>query len=99
MAKLLWIIPFKLNDLPDGFSIPEGRVKPWGTSHAILVAKDMINEPFCVINADDFYGREAYVKIAQRLINTDPATTDWRFFDIDSGNVRDSSKRRYRYFR
>ena len=66
----------ELNDLPDGFSIPEGRIKPWGTSHAILVAKNMINEPFCVINADDFYGREAYMKISEQLSNTDPDTTD-----------------------
>ena len=77
----------ELNDLPDGFSIPDGRVKPWGTSHAILVAKDMINEPFCVINADDFYGREAYVKIAQRLINTDPATTDWSMVGFELKNT------------
>jgi dTDP-glucose pyrophosphorylase len=77
----------ELNDLPDGFSIPEGRVKPWGTSHAILVAKDIINEPFCVINADDFYGREAYVKIAKRLINTDPATTDWSMVGFELKNT------------
>ncbi len=77
----------ELTDLPDGFSIPEGRVKPWGTSHAILVAKNMINEPFCVINADDFYGREAYVKIAQRLINTDPATTDWSMVGFELKNT------------
>ncbi len=49
-----------LNDLPEGFSVPEGREKPWGTGHAILMAKDIINDPFAIINADDFYGREAY---------------------------------------
>ena len=77
----------ELNDLPDGFSIPEGRVKPWGTSHAILVAEKLINEPFCVINADDFYGREAYMKIAQRLINTDPTTTDWSMVGFELKNT------------
>ena len=46
--------------LPAGFSIPEGRVKPWGTAHAVLCAKDQIDAPFAVINADDFYGAEAY---------------------------------------
>ena len=77
----------ELNDLPDGFSIPEGRIKPWGTSHAILVAKNMINEPFCVINADDFYGREAYIKISERLSNTDPDTTDWSMVGFELKNT------------
>nr|WP_321451220.1 sugar phosphate nucleotidyltransferase [uncultured Carboxylicivirga sp.] len=52
-----------LKDLPEGFSVPEGREKPWGTGHAILMAKDVINEPFAIINADDFYGREAYKQV------------------------------------
>ena len=51
----------ELDNLPEGFSLPEGREKPWGTAHAILVAKDVINEPFCAINADDFYGEGAYL--------------------------------------
>ena len=50
----------ELDYLPGGFIPPEGRVKPWGTGHAIWVAKDKVREPFCVINADDFYGRGAY---------------------------------------
>jgi len=49
--------------VPESFSIPEGRVKPWGTGHAILCCKDKINGPFAVINADDFYGYEAFTKI------------------------------------
>ena len=53
--------------LPDGFSVPEGRVKPWGTSHALLCAKDYIDDNFAVINADDFYGRDAFVKLAEHL--------------------------------
>lgn len=49
-----------LTKVPDGFEIPEGRVKPWGTAHAILCCKDTVKEPFAVINADDYYGRSAF---------------------------------------
>jgi len=49
-----------LNKLPAGYSLPAGREKPWGTAHAVWVAKDVINEPFAVINADDYYGQESY---------------------------------------
>jgi len=55
------------NMLPEGFQLPEGREKPWGTGHAVLMAKNAINEPFAVINADDFYGAEAYKVIAEYL--------------------------------
>ena len=55
----------KLENLPVGYKVPEGRVKPWGTAHAILCAKDVINEPFVVINADDFYGNDAYHVISK----------------------------------
>lgn len=50
----------QLDDLPSGFEVPEGRVKPWGTGHAVLAARSVIDAPFAVINADDFYGREAF---------------------------------------
>lgn len=56
-----------LDDLPEGFSVPEGRVKPWGTNHAVLMAKDIIKEPFCVINCDDFYNRDAFQVIGKFL--------------------------------
>ena len=49
-----------LEDLPAGFAVPQGRVKPWGTGHAVLAARDAVDAPFCVINADDFYGAEAF---------------------------------------
>ena len=55
------------NMLPEGFKLPEDREKPWGTGHAVLMAKDAIHEPFAVINADDFYGAEAYRVIAEYL--------------------------------
>ena len=53
-----------LSDLPDEFTCPEGREKPWGTGHAILSARDVINEPFVAINGDDFYGRESFKVVA-----------------------------------
>jgi len=54
----------KLDDLPEGFSIPEGREKPWGTTHAIRSARNAVAGPFAVINADDFYGSDSYQRIA-----------------------------------
>ena len=57
----------ELDCLPEGFSVPEGREKPWGTNHAIMMAKDVIHEPFAVINSDDFYGREGFEAIAEFL--------------------------------
>ena len=57
----------ELNYLPEGFTLPEGRVKPWGTNHAVMMAANAINEPFAVINADDFYGRTAYATIGDYL--------------------------------
>ncbi len=49
-----------MNNIPKGFKVPEGREKPWGTTHALLACKGVVNEPFAIINADDFYGRNAY---------------------------------------
>ena len=63
----------RLEDLPEGFSVPAGREKPWGTAQALLSARHCINEPFAVINADDFYGRHAYEKLATHLASADPA--------------------------
>ncbi|MBQ9529972.1 MAG: nucleotidyltransferase [Bacteroidales bacterium] len=57
----------ELEYLPEGYSVPEGRVKPWGTNHAVMMAKDVIKEPFAVINADDFYGKESYQTMADYL--------------------------------
>ncbi len=60
----------ELSDLPEGFSVPEGRKKPWGTGHAILSARDVIKEPFLIINADDYYGKEAFGKVREFLTTT-----------------------------
>lgn len=56
-----------LNDLPDGYSVPEGRVKPWGTCHAVLSCRDKIDGPFAVINADDYYGPGAFQSMYEFL--------------------------------
>ena len=61
----------QLEELPAGFAVPEGRVKPWGTCHAVLAAKPLIDGPFAVINADDFYGRTAFSAIYSFLANGD----------------------------
>ncbi len=57
----------ELDYLPDGFSVPEGREKPWGTNHAVMMAKSVVHEPFAVINADDFYGKESYAVLGKYL--------------------------------
>lgn len=71
-SKLAGKIPIEyvyqeIDKLPLGFQLPVGREKPWGTGHAVLMAKDVINEPFAAINADDFYGAEAYQVVAKYL--------------------------------
>jgi hypothetical protein len=72
LSKYEGLIPTELvfqaiTDLPEGFTCPEERVKPWGTNHAVLMGKHVIKEPFCVINADDFYGRDAFVVMGAYL--------------------------------
>ena len=57
----------ELTDIPAGFEVPEGRGKPWGTGHAILAAKGLIDSPFVVINADDYYGKEGFAKLHEFL--------------------------------
>lgn len=53
----------EVTDIPNGYEVPEGRTKPWGTAHAVLAARNIIDAPFAVINADDYYGQEAFQKI------------------------------------
>lgn len=64
----------EVDDLPAGFTNPEGRTKPWGTGQAILCCRDIVKEPFAVINADDYYGKEAFVKVHDYLAQERPAT-------------------------
>lgn len=61
----------ELHKLPEGFICPETREKPWGTAHAILCCKDAVKEPFAVVNADDYYGRGAFEKIYNELVNNE----------------------------
>ncbi len=56
-----------LDKIPEGYTVPEGRTKPWGTNHAVMMAKDAIHEPFCVINCDDFYNRNCFRVIGRFL--------------------------------
>ena len=62
----------ELEDLPEGYEVPAGRMKPWGTGQAILACVDVVNEPFVIINADDYYGKEAFVKLHDFLISGKP---------------------------
>ncbi len=59
----------ELDDLPEGFEVPEGRTKPWGTGQAVLCCKNIVKEPFVIINADDYYGKEAFVKLHDFLVS------------------------------
>lgn len=60
----------ELEDLPEGFTVPEGRKKPWGTGQAILACRDIVKDPFVIINADDYYGKSAYKKLYEFLHRT-----------------------------
>ncbi|EET60175.1 hypothetical protein BRYFOR_07735 [Marvinbryantia formatexigens DSM 14469] len=61
-----------LEDLPEGVTVPEGRTKPWGTGQAVLCCRDIIKEPFAVINADDYYGKQAYIRLHDFLQEYSP---------------------------
>lgn len=67
----------ELDKLPCGFTIPEGREKPWGTSHALICAREHVSDNFAVINADDFYGRDAFVKLAAHLNSIPSNSTNY----------------------
>lgn len=60
----------EMSDLPEGFTVPAGRTKPWGTGQAILACRGIVNEPFAVINADDYYGKDAFVKVHDYLVQS-----------------------------
>jgi len=66
-----------MDDLPDGFSLPADRRKPWGTGHAVLACRDIVLEPFAVINADDFYGRLSYEALGAFLSGVRPESNDF----------------------
>lgn len=77
-----------LDALPEGFTVPEGREKPWGTNHAVMMAKDLIHEPFCVINCDDFYNRDSFMVIGKFLADLpDNSTNTYAMVGFRVGNT------------
>ena len=80
-----------LDNLPAGFSCPEGREKPWGTNHAVLMGKDVIKEPFAVINADDFYGRDSFAVLGAELSTMEGKKNDYCMVGYRVGNTLSES--------
>ena len=80
-----------LNDLPEGFTCPEGRQKPWGTNHAVLMGKSVIKEPFAVINADDFYGRDSFAVIGKQLSEMGDKQNEYCMVGYRVGNTLSES--------
>ena len=76
-----------IDALPEGYKCPEGREKPWGTNHAVLMGKCAIKEPFAVINADDFYSRDAYMVIAKELNRPREKKGDYCMVGFRVGNT------------
>ena len=71
------IVYQELNKLPEGFTVNPERKKPWGTNHAILMGKDVVNEPFAVINGDDFYGQESFQVLCDELVKMEGKTGEY----------------------
>lgn len=76
----------ELNMIPAGIQVPTDRVKPWGTGHAVMVAASKVNEPFAVINADDYYGADAYTQLANYLSNLNNSEKNYAMvgFELDN---------------
>ncbi len=81
----------ELDNLPEGFTLNSERVKPWGTNHAVLMGKDAIKEPFAVINADDFYGRESFKTLADYLMQLNGKKNDYCMIGYRVGNTLSES--------
>ena len=80
-----------LDSLPAGFTCPADRVKPWGTNHAVLMGKEVINEPFAVINADDFYGRDSFAVLGKELSAMTGKKNDYCMVGYRVGNTLSES--------
>ena len=80
-----------LDNLPEGFTCPAERSKPWGTNHAVLMGKDVIKEPFAVINADDFYGRNSFEVLAKELMRERTTEGDYCMVGFRVGNTMSES--------
>ena len=81
----------ELDDLPEGFRVPENREKPWGTNHAVMMGKPVIHGPFAVINADDFYGRESFRVLAAYLTGLEGRQNDYCMVGYRLGNTLSES--------
>jgi hypothetical protein len=81
----------ELNNLPQGFSLPEGREKPWGTNHAVLMGKNVIFEPFAAINADDFYGRHSFAVLGKQLSDMEGWQNNYCMVGYHIGNTLSES--------
>ena len=80
-----------LDKLPAGFTCPAERVKPWGTNHAVLMGKEVIDEPFAVINADDFYGRDSFAVLGQWLSQMEGKSNQYCMVGYRVGNTLSES--------
>ena len=80
-----------LHSLPEGFTCPEGRTKPWGTNHAVLMGKDVIKEPFAVINADDFYGKDSFAVLGKALTEITGKENEYCMVGYRVGNTLSDS--------
>ena len=80
-----------IDKLPDGFVANKERTKPWGTNHAVLMGKEVINEPFAVINADDFYGQDSFVVLAKALQNMEGKHGEYCMIGFHVGNTLSES--------
>lgn len=85
------IVYQEINDLPEGYTAPEGRTKPWGTNHAVLMGRHVIKEPFAVLNADDFYGRNSFEVIADELRRMEGKKGEYCMVGFPLGNTLSDS--------
>lgn len=95
-SKYEHLVPIEIvfqavDDLPEGFICPAGRTKPWGTNHAVLMGRKVIREPFAVINADDFYGRESFEVLARELERMQDTTNQYCMVGYHVGNTLSES--------
>ena len=81
----------ELDSLPEGYACPVDRVKPWGTNHAVMMGKDVIKEPFAVINADDFYGKESFAVLADWLSKMEGRKNEYCMIGYRIGNTLSES--------
>ena len=81
----------ELEYLPEGFTVPEGREKPWGTNHAVMMGESVIHEPFAVINADDFYGRDSFAVLGKELSTMEGKKNDYCMVGYRVGNTLSES--------